>query len=378
MHWTADITNIIVKDVTSTGMNLRHRGASRHLFPRNFSYNMARPWFEEQWANSSLARPYIEVQSPALAALSRMLRPYGSTWIPQEHSPVNLSYVGLLKCLAVRLSDPVGKWKVLHFLAAATRAYHVHSDMIITGDWHAYWPMVEAVSTMPEEFAHFVPMPGPFHIALNAQEAILKHFRPLLNALWEKLTGESFPIIMSPLFRKHCLDLFYCAWLTVRPVCTNRLAEVRHCPIETFGFLHLFDELIPVSLDVYACCLHGTWEEYQVLLLRAFHLFVQLGKSNYIHAVLLFIATSGHWKEEFPEVRECFVRNLEKWSDEEVELYHATIRHHCAKHRTPESLAKAVNFHGALKEKMQNWCTCTREGIPLTTWKMGSRGWAKS
>ena len=56
MHHHADITNIISKEVTETGIDL-HRREGVPLFPPAFTFELARPWFEQHWTHASLAHP---------------------------------------------------------------------------------------------------------------------------------------------------------------------------------------------------------------------------------------------------------------------------------------------------------------------------------
>ena len=153
MSRTADLTNIILKNVGKSGLNLRVTKIRRPLLPRAWSYELARPWLERMWRECNLARPYVEVRSEQLAAFSRVLRPYDGTFQRPEGSAVTLPNVTLFKCLPEKLATADGEKRVLQAIAQAFGpSYWRRSLMFFTGDWHAYIDTLEAVRCDPEVF----------------------------------------------------------------------------------------------------------------------------------------------------------------------------------------------------------------------------------
>jgi hypothetical protein len=355
MSVSIDVTNVILKDITGTGLDLRVGHVSGPLLPVLFSHDLVVPFFERQWENHSMRTAYWPARSECNAALCRVLKPYGGEQRMHEGSPVSLDNVLLLKSLQHKFATSEGQHEVLTFMSEALAPYLSHSYMILTGDWHAYWGAMEAVCCKREGFEHVVPLPGPFHMGLNLQEAILEWFLPILNPLWKSVAGKYFDTPVPPLQRKNALDLLCRSWDRCRTVCIELADSGRYCPVEARMMVELFDELIPLSLDLYTCYLFGTWDEYEELLRRALHVFIQFGKSNYVHAVLLFLATVEHWKRTNPAVYERFTRNFRLFSEEEIELYHSTTRNYAAKQKSALELSRAINFHAAKHAQMEGW-----------------------
>jgi hypothetical protein len=125
--------------------------------------------------------------------------------------------------------------------------------------------------------------------------------------------------------------------------------------VEVAVLTKLFDDLIPVALDLYAVYLVGSMEDYECILLRGLELFMQLGKHHYVSVVLRFAATVQHWREKHPALYECFSKSMHCWTEEPVELFHASVRHIAEKQRTSMALADAINTHAVLKENLAEW-----------------------
>jgi hypothetical protein len=333
MSVSIDVTNVILKDITETGLDIHIGRVNGPLLPVLFNHDLVIPFFQRQWENHTMRSAYWPARSERNAALCRVLKPYGGEVVAREGSPVRLDNVRLLKSLPHKLATSEGEHEVLAFMSEALAPYVSHSYMILTGDWHAYWAAMEAVRCRREGFEHIVPLPGPFHMGLNMQQAVLEWFLPVLNPLWKSVSGKFFDTPIPPLQRKNALDLLSRSWDRCRAPCVELADSGRYCAVEARMLVEVFDEIIPLSLDLYTCFLFGTWDEYEELLRRALHVFVQFGKVNYVHAVLLFLATVEHWRRTNPELYGCFTRNFHLFSEEEIELYHSTARNYAASRR---------------------------------------------
>ena len=184
--------------------------------------------------------------------------------------------------------------EVLDDLATDFCGYLKHQCMIITGDYHAYVAEMEAYREDPVKFGCIVPVPGAFHVGLNAQEGVFHWFSVVLEPLWKEVSGKTFTIPMPPLQRKYVLDLSRKGWAICREKCTAAIWDKRQSAVEAFLLTKLFDDLIPVALDLYAVYLVGTIAEYERVLLRGLELFMQLGKLHYVLLAVLFVATIQH------------------------------------------------------------------------------------
>ena len=151
------------------------------------------------------------------------------------------------------------------------------------------------VMNVEKEYVNGIaPIPGFFHIGLNAQEVIIKKYFFLLSSLWKRVYPKSrteFSITtmkMMPTMRKNFLGSLMNAWNIVKSRILHSIqsrAEMGEMlPVQWVSLHAMFVEFLPVALDIYDCALNGTeyWNDYNVLLFRALRMFSQLGKKNYV------------------------------------------------------------------------------------------------
>jgi len=95
---------------------------------------------------------------------------------------------------------------------------------------------------------HLLPIPGVFHIALNAQEGIFEWYEPVLSRLSKAVFRK--PILsvpLHPLHRKYFLDVIITGWRLVRRdvVRLSGSAEKWICPV--LGKVN--DRAFPIALQ---------------------------------------------------------------------------------------------------------------------------------
>jgi hypothetical protein len=125
--------------------------------------------------------------------------------------------------------------------------------------------------------------------------------------------------------------------------------------VEAILLLQLFDEMLPVCIDVYACFLCSTLDEYLALLYRVFRVFLQLGKDHYVKLSIYLMCVLEHWREHHPHLFEAYKENHRHTSEEEIELFHSTIRSYAEDQKTAARLSLLVNFHGASRGTTSAW-----------------------
>jgi hypothetical protein len=150
-----------------------------------------------------------------------------------------------------------------------------------------------------------VPIPGVFHMGLNAQEAIFAWYQPVTSRLTSAVFGKALlSVPLKALHRKYFLDLLINGWRLCRRDILRRMEEIQEGNIDAILLLNLFEEVVPVALDLYAAFLDGDSSLFESLLLRSLRIYAQLGKENYVNCLLLFIGTTEYWRTHFPEVHE--------------------------------------------------------------------------
>jgi hypothetical protein len=131
------------------------------------------------------------------------------------------------------------------------------------------------------------------------------------------------------------------------------------CPREGLALMHFFANFLPLSLDIYSIYLNSDLDSYLRALFQAYLMFLQLGKKNYVQLTAVYLAILEHWRVEQPELLATYNAAHARLSEEEIELFHATIRPYTDHKRTPEDLAEAINFHAATREEAIGWHTAT-------------------
>ena len=342
--------NVIYRHVEGTGLDLDPSNPNGPLIPAKFFFSLAEPF---------LQRNGIVLRAPGRDGVAKhmsdVLQPYGGRRSQRSANPVTMAGVELMKSLSNGFQTKKEMRQVLVELVADFGVYLKHQCLMITGDYHAYEAELEVLRDDPALFGRIVPIPGAFHVGLNAQEGVFHWFSGILEPLWREVSGKGFACPLPPLQRKYVLDLFCRGWELCREGCIRSMRDQRRCPVEVAVLTKLFDDLIPVALDLYAVYLLGSMEDYECILLRGLELCIQLGKHHYVSVVLRFVATVQHWREKQPALYECFSKNMHCWTEEPVELFHAAVRHIAEKQRTSMALADAINTHPVLKENLEDW-----------------------
>lgn len=352
----AHVANVILKDITQCGFCLDAARYPSSLVPRAFSVDVALEYIAKHWTACKSAL-YETTRLPQLRIIASTLQPYGSvqgqaTW----KNPISMDQVLLHKCHNNPFRSARDIATVVTQSVADFGGYLTRRHMFATGDWHTYHAVLSLVVRNPSKFGHIIPLPGPFHIGLNAQEGVFLWYRPVVTALWRSVFPQkALSITPTPIQRKYLLDLICKGWKICRESCIAALAACRNVPIEAVILLQFLEEHVPLSLDIYAVYLSGEYEAYEHILLHALHMFAQLGKVHYVLCILLFVIQADHWRVHFPNLFDTFRKNYHKLSEEEVEIFHSTLRPHLHGEKSPEQLTRMVNFCGASKDLLRSW-----------------------
>ena len=258
-----------------------------------------------------------------------------------EHGPVNLDNTYSLNILPIHLNSFEGLCAVMEKLQPSIRLYlNNHKYCIIAGDWHLYTCLRKwIVVNQAEDYVHgIVPIPGLFHIGLNAQDVIIKKFFHLLSSLWKRVfprsrTELSITLMkIMPTMRKNFLGSLMNAWDSVKSrisrMIQSRIESGEILPVQWVSLYAMFTEFLPISLDIYDCAMNGSeyWNDYHTLLFRALRMFARLGKKNYLALIIMWIGDLVYWKNYHPSLYKMVRCGLSMMSEEEIELFHSTVR----------------------------------------------------
>ena len=353
-HAQCTVGNVILKDITDTEVDLLSAVyGDECLLPKTFSPDLFISFFDRVVGSGKICGSYMGERSPKMEEWSRVVCPYDARRIRHPHGPVTLDGVQLLLSSPGFHKDEEIE-KVFRDAVQLVGLFTFDRLMPVTGDFHVFWVVFRLCRLHPEEFGHFVPIPGAFHVALNAQQAIFKWYSPVVTRLWGQVSDTIVPLPLRPLQRKNILDLLCRSWRQCRRGILNRLAKVQ-CGRDTVMLLHFFEEVLPVSLDIYSAFLNGDADLFDALLLRLLPIFAQFGKQNYVNALVLFIMTTEYWRTIFPDMHKKYRKAFNRFSEEEIELFHSTVHpwsHLC---RDSTQLAARITVHGAMKDSMATW-----------------------
>jgi hypothetical protein len=175
--------------------------------------------------------------------------------------------VTLLRCFDNAFKKTADVEAVLAACCTTLAPYLHRQHLVTTGDWYTYSILLHIVHANPAQFGHLLPIPGAFHIGLNAQQGIFLHYQAVISEVWRTVfPKKKLPPEPSPLERKYALELVCEGWKKCRQYCLNLLANVDKTTFEAILMVQLFEEHLPLSLDVYAIFLSGDFSRYEASL----------------------------------------------------------------------------------------------------------------
>jgi hypothetical protein len=348
------VANVILRNLDKLHLNMRVDASPVRLFPRKFTAEDAQ-FFIERGAELKKKIDYMSVRLPEVEKNSAVLKPYASERDIGLMKPVSMKEVTFMDCYDNKYKSIKGICTVLTAIRDRLAAHLQTNYVLATGDWHTYSNLLRVVWYRPG-FENIVPIPGAFHIGLNLQEALYDHFDAILSRLWTAAyPGKKVVAEMPPLTRKSFLDLVCRAWKDTRSRCKRHLKSLAEWPVELVAMLNFFDELVPLSLDVYTFFLMGDYDQYEAILYRAALAFAQFGKIHYVQCLFTFLATVHHWRRNRPDFFDQFRKNFKYLSEEPVEVFNGTVKKWAVKCRTSTLMVRAIRFSSFTADGMREW-----------------------
>ena len=350
------VANAIVKRLGKNGPDIPVRLYPECLTPRAFSVTAVLQWVEEHWGESCKTF-YHGTRLKFLEKISATLHPYSTlesdaTW----DNPITMENVTFLRCFPNAFKDPADMDLVFSTSCKDLGPLLERQHIIATSDFYPYINLISRVLTDEARYGHVIPIPGAFHVGLNAQDGVFSHYRPVVDRIW----GAVFPKKRldpnpSPLERKFALELLCEGWKKCRTHCLGLLSNLDKISWEAIFLTQLFEEHLPISLDTYPIFLSGDMDLYQAILLRLLRMFIQLGKCNYVLCISVFVAQLMHWKMHFRPLYDHLCKELRYCSEEEIEIFHSMIREHVRGRKTVEQVVREVSAWGANMKTLRSW-----------------------
>ena len=350
------VSNAILKGMAKKGLDIPVAQYPECLTPAVLPVDSVLRWVEEHWVQCS-SSPYLGTRLKYLEKISATLQPYGtleagSAW----NNPITMENVTLLRCFENAFKDPKDIEKEFSDIGVALESLLERQHVPATGDFYSFINLYRLVVTKPIQFGHFLPIPGAFHIGLNAQEGVFFYYRPVVERVWDAVFPKKrLDPEPTPLERKFALEVLCEGWKKCRTFCLELLENIDKISFEAILLVQFFEEHLPISLDIYAVFLSGDMLRYEQCLLRVLRMFIQLGKCNYVLCISIFIAQLMHWKVHYPALYEHLCEKLRYFSEEEVEILHSMIRPHVRGRKTAKQIVREINAWGSSMKMLRMW-----------------------
>lgn len=219
------------------------------------------------------------------------------------------------------------------------------------GDWPTWYYQKKIIAQELNENSNFlsiIPEQGPFHVFLNLQEDVLKMYHFILAKVYKDIFGSDLPTKPKP-FRIHLLiTAVFLGWLKIR---SKVLAKFKLCKdIEYACFLHLLDEVIPISFYHYPVTFRsGDLDCYIATMLRLLVLFIIWKRKHYDRSTLSMLSDLCYHKMFFPAYY-----NLKKlWmvliTEKKVEIWNGVLRRNIQKHNSAQEIQNKATIIAASK-----------------------------
>ena len=333
-HRRCALGTTIVKDVACSAGPFRRSlgGANGEVIGNQPPLTADSAAVEEALADDDRCRSGCSYGTSRPPPSGNIFVPYPGTHVRRESGPVSLRGVIPLSLREVNMSSIAGLRSEFHqLMQRAGKCLDGERAMFVVGDWTTYRVLKCAVTAEAPAFGLLVPLPGIFQIALNLQMGVIESFGFLFSQLWRAAFPRSIAFAadrvdtMPAARRAALLRIVDEAWWTVRAHAIDmfRYALV---PIEYWVLIHVFDWLVPLSLDFYGAVLDGDLATFHRLLGSAWRAFAHMKKTNYTRLTLLLLTDLRYWGQCRPDiiavVREC----LPCLGEEEIEMFHSVIR----------------------------------------------------
>ena len=186
-------------------------------------------------------------------------------------------------------------------------------------------------------------MLGPLHISLNSREILIMKYWPFFDKLWKAVMGQRKKLAAKPKpWRINLiLHITYSAWLLIKTKVIQKFQTSKDLEYRTF--IDLLDNLIPLTLEIYANLFRGGFFDYYIeSIFRIWCLFRRMRRKNYDKAPLIFLSDIIYWETIGHPLFESMRNNLPFFNEYFVENFHSSLRR--------QTSHKILNHEGLRKD----------------------------
>ena len=232
-------------------------------------------------------------------------------------------------------------------------SFHDHGDLY---KHHIPLSGTTAVPFLPRHpIQGLIPMIGPLHIGLNAQEDVMVVYHSFFKYVYEGIFTSSKLADNPKTWRVSLIfEIVYGGWL-----------EIRSAVLETFQFckstelswlLILLDNYLPLVLSIYSVTFKlNKFSEYKNAMVRVWTMFLCFKRKNYNKTPLIWLSQMEYWQKNNMKLFQLYSNNLAGIDEYRVENTHSIIRGNTNKQDTPEALSKKAKALFASKRTLHNF-----------------------
>ena len=219
-----------------------------------------------------------------------------------------------------------------------------------------------------EELLSLMPLIGPLHIDLNADEDLLLNYHPFIKSLYELLFPNRILAEKPKPWRiQFILEIIYGGWTLIR---RSVKAVFQKCKDVQYGtLLNFLDNYCLTVLCSYSILFKTNYfYNYYESIIRMWVMMYCFRRHHYRKSLLIWLFLVKYWENnEFcNEIFNLFKNHLNIIDESVVEYVHSVIRRHTADGASEKTLSetlKAIFGCGARQENFHSTFTPTRNYV---------------
>ena len=210
-----------------------------------------------------------------------------------------------------------------------------------------------------EELLSLVPLIGPLHIDLNADEDLVLNYHPFVKSLYESLFPSRFLAEKPKPWRiQFILEIIYGGWTLIRRTVK---AVFSNCKDLQYGtLLNFLDNYCPTVLCSYSILFKtNDFSNYYDSIIRMWVMMYCFRRHHYNKSLLIWLFLVKYWEgNEFcTDIFNLFNNHLNIIDESVVEYVHSVIRRHTKDGASEKTLADTMKAIFGCGLHQENFCS---------------------
>ena len=200
-----------------------------------------------------------------------------------------------------------------------------------------------------------IPMIGPLHISLNAQENVMLMYHGLFKDIYEEIfEGSKLAEKPKPWRTSFILEIVYGGWFCIRTQITEKFKK---CRLLQYAVLTtVLDSYIPLVLSIYSIIFKlGRLNEYKNSMLRIWTMFYCFQRHHYDKNLLVWVSNLSFWRKYNNNLFNFLFNSLPATDEYPIENTHSIIRGNTNDYDEAQMLEKKVKAIFTNKKDQSNF-----------------------